>query len=148
MGCIYIAMEGLFRRGWVHISMLPVGGLCGLLVGALNQCRVIYRQRIITQAALGGLVILAVELLAGIVINIWLGWGVWDYSARPLNFMGQIWLPYFFLWMALAPLAIWIEDTLQWVFWSWGYINGRYIKEPVIAPYSLFSIYKDLVTLK
>ena len=36
LGAAYVALETLWR-GYSHPSMFIVGGLCGVLVGALNQ---------------------------------------------------------------------------------------------------------------
>lgn len=36
LGVMYVAMETVFR-GYSHPSMLIVGGLCGVLVGAINH---------------------------------------------------------------------------------------------------------------
>ena len=46
-----------------------------------------------------------VELIAGFVVNILLGWGVWDYSGLPLNFMGQISALYSVLWCLITVPA-------------------------------------------
>lgn len=61
-----------------------------------------------------GTAITAVELLAGIIVNIWLGMGVWDYSGLPLNFMGQICLPFWLLWVLVSMPAIIILDWLRY----------------------------------
>ncbi|MBO5976151.1 MAG: hypothetical protein J6P94_03100, partial [Oscillospiraceae bacterium] len=47
-------------------------------------------------------VILAIEFVAGIIINIILGWRVWDYSAHPYNLYGQICLPFALCWFGLS----------------------------------------------
>ena len=44
----------------------------------------------------------AAELAAGLILNVWLGLGVWDYSRIPFNLWGQICLAYFCLWGALS----------------------------------------------
>ena len=41
LGVMYVALETVFR-GYSHPSMLVVGGLCGLLVGSINQCSRFY----------------------------------------------------------------------------------------------------------
>ena len=46
--------------------------------------------------------ITCIELIAGIVVNIILGWNVWDYSDIPFNFKGQICLFYSLLWFFLC----------------------------------------------
>ena len=148
LGGLYLALEGIWRGGWTHIAMLPIGGLCGLCVGAVNQIPRFYKSRMIWQAVLGALIITAIEFVSGCVVNLWLGLAVWDYTDRPLNVLGQICLPYTLLWVALTPFAIWCEDTLQWLLWAWDWLSGRKPVYPEIAPYSLKSIYWELITLR
>ena len=51
---------------------------------------------------LGALVITSLEFAVGAVVNLGLGWDVWDYSEKPFNIMGQI-CPLFTLgWLALS----------------------------------------------
>jgi uncharacterized membrane protein len=53
----------------------------------------------------GALIITTIELIIGIWFNIILKENVWDYSAIPLNFLGQICVPYSMLWL-LASAGI------------------------------------------
>ena len=82
LGAVYVALEILFR-GRSHPAMLIVGGLCGVLVGAINQRPGFYRAPVIVQAMIGALIVLAVEFVSGCVLNLWLGLGIWDYSNLP-----------------------------------------------------------------
>lgn len=54
------------------------------------------------------------ELAAGLVLNVWLGLGVWDYSHLPFNLWGQICPAYFFLWWILCLLFIPVFDWLRY----------------------------------
>lgn len=60
LGAAYVALETLWR-GYSHPSMFIVGGLCGVLVGALNQAPRFYNAPVALQAAAGAAVVLAVE---------------------------------------------------------------------------------------
>lgn len=51
LGAVYVALEILFR-GRSHPAMLVVGGLCGVLVGAINQRPGFYRAPVIVQAVI------------------------------------------------------------------------------------------------
>ena len=42
------------------------------------------------------------EFITGAVVNVLLGWGVWDYSDRPLNLYGQVCLLYSLYWLLLS----------------------------------------------
>ncbi len=63
---------------------------------------------------MGALIITAVELLFGYIFNLKYGMNVWDYSNMPLNFLGQICLPFSVLWFLLCfVLFKWvIKDNL------------------------------------
>lgn len=93
----YGAMELAFR-GWTHWSMLLAGGTCLIAIYRMSELKLKRWQ----QCLLGALTITAVELTAGLMINIMLGWEVWDYSHMPLNLRGQICLPFCLLWLALC----------------------------------------------
>ncbi len=56
----------------------------------------------------------AVEFVAGLVLNVWLGLGIWDYSHLPFNFMGQICLQFFFVWWGLCFVFIPVFDWMRW----------------------------------
>ena len=56
----------------------------------------------------------AVELAAGLVLNLWLGLGVWDYSRLPGNFLGQICPQFFVVWWGLCFLFIPVFDWMRW----------------------------------
>ena len=71
LGAIYVALEVVFR-GHSHPAMLIVGGLCGVLVGAINQAPRFYNAPVIVQAVIGAVIVLAVEFAAGCVLNLWL----------------------------------------------------------------------------
>ena len=59
LGAAYVVFETLFR-GYSHPSMFVVGGLCGVLVGAINQAPRFYRAPVIVQSVIGAVIVLAV----------------------------------------------------------------------------------------
>lgn len=151
MGCIYLNLELIMRAigfelngclpikpislcGWTSLWMFPIGGLCGLFVGVLNERG--RKLKLIIQALIGTLGIYSIELISGLICNVWLGFGIWDYSHLPLNIMGQVTLLYFPVWFLLTPLAMWVDDIARHII---------YDKE---KPCTLFVYYKRLFTLK
>jgi len=56
----------------------------------------------------------AVELAAGLILNVWLGLGVWDYSHLPGNFLGQICPQFFGVWFLLCLVFIPAFDWMRW----------------------------------
>jgi len=111
-GFIYFLIE-LLWRGHSHPSMFIAGGICFILIGGLNNW-FSWNLGLLWQALIGAIVITVVEFGAGLIVNIWLGLNVWDYSDLPLNLLGQICLPYTALWIPLAAFAVWLDDFLRW----------------------------------
>lgn len=151
MGCIYLNLELIMRAinyelngclpikfislcGWTSLWMFPIGGLCGLFVGWINENG--RHIRIILQALIGTLGIYTIEFTSGVICNRWLGLGLWDYSHMPLNLLGQITLLYFPIWFLLTPFAMWIDDI------------ARYLIYDEDKPCTLVQLYKKLFTLK
>ena len=76
------------------------------------------------QAVLGGLAITAGELAAGLVLNVWLGLGIWDYTGQWGNLWGKICPLYTALWCLLAGPVIVSFDWLDC--WLCGGERPRY----------------------
>lgn len=121
-GLIYILIEMLWR-GYTHWTMFLVGGICFVLVGLINE-GFTFEMPLVFQMVISMFVITAVEFIAGYIINIRLGWDVWDYLELPFNLMGQICLPYMGLWFLLSALAIVLDDYLR--YWLFGEEKPRY----------------------
>ncbi len=97
-GVMYGALETA-ARGHTHPSMLIVGGVC---FAALYRIDMIRGLRIWQKSLLGCGVITSAELVSGLICNVWLGLGVWDYSRLHPNLWGQICLPFSILWLFLT----------------------------------------------
>jgi len=110
-GSAYILVEILWRQS-SHESMFVLGGLLFVLLGALNEGR-FSEMGLLRQSVLGSVVITIFELAAGLLLNVRLGLEVWDYADLSLNFMGQISLLYFFLWIPLSGVAVLLDDWLR-----------------------------------
>ena len=111
-GMLYALFEIGFR-GYTHWTMIIVGGLCFYLIGLINETN-LWKMKIWKQCLIGSLVVTAVEFVSGCIINLWLGWGVWDYSDMPFNILGQVCLPFSALWVLLSALAIILDDYLRY----------------------------------
>lgn len=66
------------------------------------------------QAAGCAALVTAVELAAGLVLNVWMGLGVWDYSHLPGNLWGQICPQFSALWWVMCLAFIPVFDWLRW----------------------------------
>lgn len=111
-GFVYVLFEILWR-GYSHWTMFVVGGLCFYIVGGLNEWFP-WDMPIMTQMLASAAVITTVEFLAGMILNVWLGLGIWDYSDMPLNVAGQICVPFMLLWFFLSLVAIVLDDFLRY----------------------------------
>lgn len=111
-GLLYCLFE-LFFRGHTHWTMFAVGGFCFVMCGLLNE-HIGWDMPFPLQMLIGCLIITGTELIAGIVLNMWLGLNIWDYSNMPLNLWGQICLPFSCLWFFLSGVAIVLDDELRY----------------------------------
>lgn len=111
-GMLYALFEIGFR-GYTHWTMIIVGGICFYLIGLINEV-IPWEMEIWKQCVIGSLVVTAVEFVSGCIINLWVGWGVWDYSDMPFNILGQVCLPFSALWVLLSALAIILDDYLRY----------------------------------
>ena len=102
-GSAYVGLEVLFR-GRSHGSMFLAGGSCFLLLGRLRTLP------LPLQALAGSGIITAVELATGLVFN--RDHRVWDYRDLPLNFRGQICLPFSLLWIPVSLFATQVHKPL------------------------------------
>lgn len=113
-GVLYFYIEILFR-GFSHYSMIICGGLCFLFVGKAGV-DILYstcRFKVPVIMGIGAFIITTLEFITGIVVNIFFDLKVWDYSDVYGNVMGQICLPYTFLWGALSLLCVYFTDMLE-----------------------------------
>ena len=113
-GMTYVLLE-LLWRGWSHPSMFLVGGICFVLIGEINGRLLQWNTPFVLQAVVCACAVTLVELVSGLLLNIRWQLQVWDYGALPFNFMGQICLPYFLLWIPLSAAAIFADDWLRHV---------------------------------
>ena len=101
-GLLYGLIEILWR-GWTHWSMVLCGGLCFLvmyLISGLPLC--LMKKCVLSSAA-----ICTAEFYTGCLVNLRLGWNVWDYSHMYLNVLRQICPSYSGAWFLLSyPVAL------------------------------------------
>jgi uncharacterized membrane protein len=86
--------------------------------------RIPWELPLVWQAVLGGTVMTAAELCAGLVLNVWLGLGIWDYSHLPGNLWGQICPQFWALWCLLAGPVIVLFDWVS--YWTDGGERPKY----------------------
>lgn len=105
---LYGALE-LLWRGYSHWTMLICGGACFTLMYLLSATSLpLWAKCLISAAAIS-----LVEFAVGYLVNLTLGWQVWDYSERPLNIMGQVCPLYSFFWLLLSYPAMMLCGFLR-----------------------------------
>lgn len=114
-GLLYNVIE-LGFRGWTHWTMFILGGLCFICLGAINEI-IPWDMPIWQQVLIGAGIITGLEFFTGCIVNLWLGWGIWDYSQMPGNLLGQICPQFFGLWLPVSLAGIVLDDWLRcWMF--------------------------------
>ena len=100
LGAIGYPLLELATRRRTHYSMALAGGLSMLLIHRLRRSS----MRPVTKAILCGAGITAIEYACGRVWN--RDYRVWDYRRVPLNWRGQVCLPYTLLWCGLSAAML------------------------------------------
>lgn len=114
-GVTYAALE-MICRGYTHWTMVILGGVCFVAVGLLNEV-IPWEMPLAVQMLCGSLIITALEFCCGCIVNVWLGWDVWDYSAEWGNLLGQICPKFSVIWYFVSLIAILLDDYLRyWLF--------------------------------
>ena len=113
-GLLYGLLE-IIHHGYTHWPMILLAAILCVPLDLANN-HIPWEMPLVLQALLGGLTITAAELLAGLMLNIWLGLGIWDYSGLPGNLWGQICPQFGALWCLLAGVAIVLFDRMDYWF--------------------------------
>lgn len=130
-GTFYITLETLWR-GYSHWTMGILAGIIFIIIGLLNKIWG-WETGLIKQALAGSIIATIAEFITGCIVNLWLGWDIWDYSDMPGNILGQVCPQFFLLWIAISVLAIVLDDVIRWRFYDEEkpryYIGGKKIFE-------------------
>lgn len=121
-GVIYIALEMLFR-GHSHWTMFILGGICFVFLGLINEI-IPWEIPLWQQMLVGACIVTVLEFITGCIVNLWLDWGVWDYSNMPGNILGQICPAFFIIWLPVSLAGIVLDDWLR--YWLWGEKRPHY----------------------
>lgn len=111
---VYGSFEILWR-GYTHPSMLLLGGLCFSLIYFLEKDTFLSDRRIF-KYFMYALIITFAEFFFGLFLNILLGLDIWDYSDIPLNILGQICVPFYFLWVLLSVVSSFVCKAMRFAF--------------------------------
>ena len=106
----YAAIEVIWR-GHTHWSMMLAGGLSFVMFSVVSMK--LKDKSILVKGAACGLGVTAIELVFGIIFNLWLKMDVWDYSSIPFNLMGQICPIFTLIWSVLSIAFLPLADALN-----------------------------------
>ena len=115
-GTVYVFIE-LMWRGYSHWSMFLLGGICFIALGLINEV-IPWEMPLTAQMFIGCVIITALEFITGCIVNLWLGWDVWDYSDLPYNLLGQISVVSSVGWYFLSAVGIVFDDWLRYIFFG------------------------------
>lgn len=115
-GLIYYGIE-IWARGYSHIAMIAVGGICGVIVGLINE-GLDFDMPLLWQMFIGAFCITVIEFVSGLILNVWLGLNIWDYSLKPFNLLGIVCLENSVYWYFLSGVAIIVDDFIRWNFFD------------------------------
>lgn len=121
-GAVYVLLEMLWR-GYSHWTMFLLGAICFILIGLVNEVFE-WDTPLILQMFCGCAIITALEFVTGCIVNLWLGWDVWDYSRYKFNVLGQISLRSSVGWYFLSLVGIILDDYIR--YWFFGEEKPRY----------------------
>lgn len=99
VGAVSYGLIEVVVRGYTHWTMLLTGGAVLMLLNLINQTE---NLNTLCKCLFGMTVITSLEFAVGMAVNVGLGWGVWDYSEKPLNLFGQICLQFCVCWFFLS----------------------------------------------
>ena len=118
---VYMSLEILWR-GYTHWTMGVLGGICFICLGLINEI-LSWETPLVLQMFIGGTIITVLELITGCIVNLWLGWNIWNYTWQP-NLWGQISLYSSIGWIGLSLIGIVLDDYLR--FWLFHEDKPRY----------------------
>ena len=111
-GSIYCILE-LMWRSWTHWTMFILGGICFIALGLINEI-ITWDMPLTIQMLIGCIFITILEFITGCIVNLWLGWNVWNYTT--LDFLGQISIGSSILWFFLSSFGIVLDDYIRYFF--------------------------------
>lgn len=120
VGAFCYSLIEIFFRGFTHWTMTLTGGFVFTILFEISTQLV--GSSLPIKCLLGSCIITSVEFTVGVLVNIILGWNVWDYSDMPFNILGQVCLPFTFFWFLICIPAFFLCRLL----------NSRFHKKTVL----------------
>lgn len=118
-GTVYFLLEVFYKTvTWhadkIHWSMLVLAIILSIpLERGGAECP--WNMPLAVQSLICTILITFTEFLSGLVLNVWLNLGIWDYSHLWGNVMGQICPQFIAVWFVLCLIFIPIFDWLRYL---------------------------------
>ncbi len=113
---IYFYFE-ILVRGYSHISMFVLGGVCFFLVGKIGNAvldkNMLFGIKLLAIMLMSSFVITSLELITGLYVNMYLNLRVWDYTHMNCNFKGQICLLYSMIWGLMGLPCVYFYGVID-----------------------------------
>lgn len=113
LGAAAYGMTELVYRGHTHWTMLLTGGACILTIYYIWEY--LSEMPIALSALVGAAIVTCYEFSVGVIVNLILGWNVWDYSGQPFNLAGQICLGFTTIWYVMCFVFFGIVKLIRLV---------------------------------
>lgn len=122
IGILYVFMEVAYTSitagelrlvGHSSLWMMLVGGCLGVILDNLNEIKWLRKLDYRLRVFIGGTSIIALEFISGCILNLWLGFDIWDYSKSFGNLLGQIDVMHSMYWYGITPFGFWVGDVIR-----------------------------------
>lgn len=107
---VYMTME-IMWKGETHWTMGVLGGICLIIIGLINE--LFSDIPLLYQGFIGSIIITFLEYFSGMLLNVKLGLGIWDYSMLPWNVDGQVCLYFSIIWIFVSMFASILDDAIR-----------------------------------
>ena len=113
-GIVYYSLEIIYR-GYSHISMFILAGVCGVLFVDMPNNIYSFELGFLKQISISTLLCTIGEGICGLIVNTWLDLNVWDYSnLYGTFFFGQCNLFFVGIWVLIVTIGIFICDAINY----------------------------------
>ena len=113
-GFVYFIIETIWKGHLTHWSMFVVAGIIGVLIGGINEY-IPWEMPFFLQCGIGTVIATVIEGISGLILNVYLGLNIWDYSNIPFNFFyQQCCLPFCVAWFILSGACIIVDDYIRY----------------------------------
>lgn len=114
-GVTYYFIEILYA-GHSSTTSLVMGGIGGILISFINIFYS-YDTPKWKQITLTTFTMIFIEMTTGLMLKS-LGIRLWDYSGKFMNVEGVVCLQYSLYWLLLSPIAIQLDDLIEWTYFG------------------------------